>query len=158
MATPGRRPKPTHLKLIEGNPGKRPLAKNEPQPAPIAPDPPGWLSEYAQEEWAYVVPRLEELGLIGQIDRASLVVYVEAVSAHRSAVEMLDRMRQQVLIPGPARGEDGQRSFVKNPIMQVIRDQASIITRVAAEFGMTASARARMVLPDDPHTELDDLL
>jgi len=28
----GRKPKPTALKIIEGNPGKRPLNKNEPKP------------------------------------------------------------------------------------------------------------------------------
>ena len=28
----GRRPKPTALKLIEGNPGKRPLPRDEPTP------------------------------------------------------------------------------------------------------------------------------
>lgn len=30
MATRGRKPKPTALKVLEGNPGKRPLNKNEP--------------------------------------------------------------------------------------------------------------------------------
>lgn len=158
MAQPGRRPKPTHLKIIEGNPGQRPLNRNEPMPVPVAPEMPDWLSPYAREEWVRIVPELETLGLIGRVDRAALVVYVEAVSAHRSGIERLGRMGQDVLIPGPAKGEDGQRSFVKNPVMQVIRDQAAIITRVCAEFGMTASARARMVLPDDPHSELADLL
>ncbi|HZK10243.1 MAG TPA: phage terminase small subunit P27 family, partial [Clostridia bacterium] len=37
MATRGRKPKPTALKVLEGNPGKRPLNKNEPQPERKAP-------------------------------------------------------------------------------------------------------------------------
>ena len=32
MATRGRKPKPTALKILEGNPGKRPLNENEPIP------------------------------------------------------------------------------------------------------------------------------
>lgn len=32
MATRGRKPKPTALKLLEGNPGKRPINANEPIP------------------------------------------------------------------------------------------------------------------------------
>ena len=32
MATRGRKPKPTALKVLEGNPGKRPLNENEPIP------------------------------------------------------------------------------------------------------------------------------
>ena len=30
MATRGRKPKPTALQVLEGNPGKRPLNENEP--------------------------------------------------------------------------------------------------------------------------------
>lgn len=37
MATRGRKPKPTELKLLEGNPAKRPLNKNEPNPEKKAP-------------------------------------------------------------------------------------------------------------------------
>ena len=32
MATRGRKPKPTALKILEGNPGKRPINENEPIP------------------------------------------------------------------------------------------------------------------------------
>ncbi|MEQ8198694.1 MAG: phage terminase small subunit P27 family, partial [Clostridiaceae bacterium] len=32
MAQRGRKPKPTAIKVLEGNPGKRPLNKNEPKP------------------------------------------------------------------------------------------------------------------------------
>jgi len=34
----GRRPKPTRLKMLTGNPGKRPLNGNEPRPAAAVPD------------------------------------------------------------------------------------------------------------------------
>ena len=40
MATRGRKPKPTALKLLEGNPGNRPLNIAEPRPTgvPNCPD------------------------------------------------------------------------------------------------------------------------
>ena len=50
MATRGRKPKPTHLKVLAGNPGKRPLPKNEPKPKPIAPRCPQWLDPIARKE------------------------------------------------------------------------------------------------------------
>lgn len=153
MATPGRRPKPTHLKIIEGNPGGRPLNRNEPTPEPVAPDMPDWLSPYAQEEWKRVVPELVKLNLIGRVDRSALIVYVEAHSAHRSAIEQLGRMNNTTLLPGRR-----DREVVKNPTLQVVRDQANLVAKMCAEFGMTASSRARMVLPDDPHADLRDLL
>lgn len=37
MAGRGRPPKPTAIKELEGNPGKRPLNKNEPKPKQTAP-------------------------------------------------------------------------------------------------------------------------
>ena len=44
MATRGRKPKPTAIKELEGNPGKRPLNANEPKPERKAPRCPGWLA------------------------------------------------------------------------------------------------------------------
>jgi hypothetical protein len=44
----GRRPKPTRLKVLTGNPGKRPLNMDEPQPEPAIPDcPPRNTTLYA---------------------------------------------------------------------------------------------------------------
>ena len=46
----GRKPKPTRLKIIQGNPGKRPLNKNEPQPERRLMRAPSHLSEEAKKE------------------------------------------------------------------------------------------------------------
>ena len=50
MATRGRKPKPTALKVLEGNPGKRPLNENEPKPENKAPRCPSWLEQEAKNE------------------------------------------------------------------------------------------------------------
>jgi len=47
----GRRPKPTRLKMLTGNPGKRPLNPNEPRPEATIPDAPAELSAGARAEW-----------------------------------------------------------------------------------------------------------
>lgn len=39
----GRRPKPTHLKVVTGNPGKRKFNDKEPQPAREIPSPPSHI-------------------------------------------------------------------------------------------------------------------
>ena len=46
----GRKPKPTAMKELEGNPGKRKLNKKEPIPGKGMPDCPKWLLPDAQEE------------------------------------------------------------------------------------------------------------
>ena len=59
----GRRPKPTHLKVISGNPGKRPLNLHEPKPAPAMPTCPAHLNPSAKEEWKRLARQLYHLGL-----------------------------------------------------------------------------------------------
>lgn len=44
----GRRPKPTHLKVVTGNPGKRKLNDKEPTPAREIPSPPEHLSDWGK--------------------------------------------------------------------------------------------------------------
>ena len=59
----GRKPKPTAVKKLEGNPGKRKLNTKEPVPAKGMPDCPEWLLPEAKKEWE----RLADLmtGVVG---------------------------------------------------------------------------------------------
>ena len=47
----GRKSKPTALKKLEGNPGKRKLNTKEPVPGKGMPDCPKWLLPEAKKEW-----------------------------------------------------------------------------------------------------------
>ena len=47
MAQRGRKPKPTAVKVLEGNPGKRSLNTAEPKKAPRCPS---WLEDEAKKE------------------------------------------------------------------------------------------------------------
>ena len=49
MATRGRKPKPTALKVLEGNPGKRPLNDREPVPPKATLEMPGVASAGGQK-------------------------------------------------------------------------------------------------------------
>ena len=62
MAKPGPKPQPTNLKIIRGNPGKRDLNSNEPQPDMVMPDPPDTLSDEARAQWDVVAPQLHTMG------------------------------------------------------------------------------------------------
>ena len=62
----GRRPKPTKLKIVEGNLGKRPLPKDEPEFEPaVAPEPPDHLGAVAAKHWRTLAGELHLLGLGG---------------------------------------------------------------------------------------------
>ena len=54
LAQRGRKPKPTAVKQLEGNPGKRQLNANEPKPAARAPSCPKWRKrngDVLQNRW-----------------------------------------------------------------------------------------------------------
>lgn len=66
----GRRPKPTQLKILAGNPGGRPLNKNEPQPEKGLPQPPEWLKVFpiAIETWDSEGGILEDIRVMTKAD------------------------------------------------------------------------------------------
>ena len=67
----GRKPKPTRLKLITGNPGKRRLNEREPKPKAVVPRCPVELCDAAKKEWRRIGKQLAVLGLLTEIDRAA---------------------------------------------------------------------------------------
>lgn len=139
----GRNPRPTHLKILEGNAGKRPLRTDEPQPAPASLEPPAELAGEALAEWNRLAPELSRLGLLTVVDRPFLIVLCEAWATYRLAREILTR--DGVLV---AAGRDG--GLVKNPAAQVARDQADLMMRYGSRFGLSPSDRVRLaVAPDD---------
>ena len=71
MAQRGRKPKPTAIKELEGNPGGRPLNPNEPRPDKKAPRCPSWLEEEAKKEWKRMGRMLEQAGLLTEMDMAA---------------------------------------------------------------------------------------
>ena len=74
----GRKPKPSALKMFEGNPGKRPLKQTEPNPTVETKECPVHLNDEAQAEWNRITPDLHTLGLVARVDRAALAAYCQA--------------------------------------------------------------------------------
>jgi len=63
----GRHTKPTALKVLQGNPGKGPLPKNEPKPTGRAVKP-EWLAPDAAAVWDQYAPIVEKMGLLTDAD------------------------------------------------------------------------------------------
>ena len=71
----GRKPKPTAIKLLEGNPGKRTLNYAEPKPRVVLPRAPEHLSDEEKAKWKSTVKELYPLGLITAVDKDQLAMY-----------------------------------------------------------------------------------
>ena len=75
--TRGRKPKPTAVKLMDGNPGKRRINGAEPKPPRSLPDCPAHLSAEAKAEWHRLAKSLNGIGLLTQVDRATMAGYCQ---------------------------------------------------------------------------------
>ena len=140
---PGRKPKPTRLKVLEGNPGKQRLPKNEPAPESELPEPPAHLDEYAREEWNRLAPGLHVLGILYDVDRGPFAAYCKAYSLWRRAEESLAKKSERNPDLGMVQVTKSG-NIIQHTLLGVANKAAADMVRYAAEFGLTASARARL--------------
>ena len=132
----GRKPKPTQLKKLAGNPGKRPLNENEPEPKTRIPACPFHLSGDAKKEWERVAPLLENLRLLSDIDRAALALYCQAWSRWLEAEQALKTYGVMVKSPN---------GFpMQSPYLAVANKAMEQIRAMLTEFGMSPSSRSRV--------------
>ena len=89
MATRGRKPTPTAIKELEGNPGKRALNDKEPKPQKKAPACPKWLEDEAKKEWRRLAKQMEQLGILTQVDMAAFAGYCQAYARWKEAEEFI---------------------------------------------------------------------
>ena len=150
MSSSGRRPKPTRVKELQGNPGKRALNTREPRPETPVKRPRG-LKGLPDTFWREHASELERLGVLTGVDGAAFRLMAEA---YAFAIEAAFELR---LDGFTVEGRDGPK---KNPLAQVWRDNAVLFKAFATEFGMTPSARARLQLPEDAEqlTLADELM
>jgi P27 family predicted phage terminase small subunit len=156
-----RYPTPTHLRVLQGNPQRRPL-RPEPEPAalPEAPDPPPFIVGFAAEEWRRVVGELHVLGVLRGVDLMLLGAYCQNFSVWRQAIEALTAMAARDAFSGlliRTKAGDARR----NPLVKIANDSALTMLRFANEFGIGAAARSRIAAgwqPPEQPSKFRDLL
>jgi P27 family predicted phage terminase small subunit len=141
----GRKPVPTHIKAITGNPGKRPLNIDEPIPAPVIPDCPPELGAIAKAEWERLAADLVKLRLLTPLDRAALATYCAAYELWSEAITAIQTYGSMIKSP--------QGFPMQSPYLSIANRQAEIMLRVASEFGFTPASRSRIAAP--VHRERD---
>ena len=135
----GRKPLPTALKLLRGNPGKRPLNRGEAKPTPDTGNVSRWLDAMAKEEWRRVVAELRCAGLLTVVDRAALEAYCQTYARWRWAEDVL-RAKGHVYLTATG--------FLKDrPEVGIAERSLKLMKAFMVEFGMTPSSRSRISLP-----------
>ena len=132
----GRKPTPTALKVLRGNPGRRPLNAREPKPKTGLPPCPSSLKGSARLAWRQMAKMLRDAGIGTTLDRNAMILLVDAWETYVSATTTL---RQSGLLVKSPTGYPMQ-----NPLLAVSNRAHEQIVRLLAEFGMTPASRTRV--------------
>jgi len=136
----GRRPKPTHLKLIAGNPGKRPLNAAEPKPARVIPSPPEHLSPDARVAWGRFAAILDRSGVLTEADAAALEQVAETYAE-------IVALRQDIAANGRfqvVETKAGGEMERMRPAYSALMDADRRLKAWLVEFGQTPAARSKV--------------
>jgi P27 family predicted phage terminase small subunit len=146
----GRKPKPMRLRLLEGNPSKRPLNEHEPPIIPGRPEPPDYMTDEARDEWRRMCDRLEGMGILSLADWPLLVLWCDTWLRYIEAEHKLQRMGALITTPNG--------SIQNNPVYCQRNEFARQLTKMAAEFGLGAANRSRMKVSQPQGDQLDVFL
>ena len=135
------------LKLLQGNPGKRPLKKARAAPAASNVTCPEWLSPSAKAEWRRVAPELQRMGLLTSLDRAVLTGYCEHFARWVDSTRFLQENGTHYLTP---------RGQVREwPQVNMAKQASQSMRTFANELGLSPNSRARLNVGEPP-IENDD--
>lgn len=134
----GRRAKPTELKLIQGNPGKRAINLSEPKGEVLQhiPECPEWIPGEGQEAWKKLAPWLAKNKILTGTDLHNLEAFCAAYGRWREAEEIYAKDGPVVI--GATGGP------VKNPAATVINESLKQITSFGAALGLDPASRVRL--------------
>lgn len=140
--TRGRKPKPTELKVLEGNPGKRALNHDEPKPEGDIGDPPAWMSDDQKKIWTEAVKDAPP-GLLTCLDKSVFTVWVVAVDQHQKAAIKVSKFG--AVVKSPSTGAP-----IKSPFVTILNQQAAVIQKAVSEMGFSPTARTRVKVDKAP--------
>lgn len=143
----GRRPKPTVLKLIQGNPGKRPLNQAEPVPKRKKPPRPGHMSELAKKAWPKVSRILSGLSVLTVADGLALEGLCEAYAELQAARKALRDAGGEYY---KAMTEEGGVMWRAHPAVAARNDADRRLRAWLVEFGLTPAARSKVKMDGEP--------
>ena len=132
-----KRKKPTRLKIIAGNPGKRKLPK-EPAPKPSNLDqPPTWMrGRAARRKWRELAPMLQEWGIMAETDVDALALLCTQYQIYEEALKIV---QVEGFTTTSSKGTE-----TKHPAMRVLEGAQDRVLSMLREFGMTPASRSNV--------------
>ena len=139
----GPAPKPAALKVIQGNPGRRPINKDELAVPVHAPDCPDHLHDEARAEWDRMIPRLLRFRLVSELDTAALALYCQAFGRWQCAEKAIAKEAEEsggdgLIIKAPSGYP------IQNPYLSIANRAMEDCHKYIQAFGLSPSARTRV--------------
>jgi len=151
----GRKPTPTHLRLLDGNAGKRPLNRDEPQPVGDLLAPPAELTAEEREIWCYAIEHAPR-GLLRLLDLKLFLGWVLAAAEVDLAEKMLREHGREVKKGGDQRitiNPDGTQVKTVRSVTMVLSNWVKIrreafqrMMKATSELGFSPTSRSRITL------------
>ena len=146
----GRKPKPTYLKLLEGEPNKRRINKNEPKVEKKRPPCPRFLSRDAKKMWKYLAPQLECVGVLTRVDLAVFASFCQAYGRWKDAEEKLTANGHPLY-------KTPKGHITTSPYLWVANKAMDQMNKFGSELGLTPASRTRIRAEVDSGGELEEL-
>jgi P27 family predicted phage terminase small subunit len=147
MAKRGPKKLPTKILIDRGSRRVADRPKNEPKPTMGIPDPPDFIKPFpiAMEEWYRKVKLLQEQGTLAKIDDTMLGAYCLQYALMCDAAAKIHNAKDNgfnMLV------KTKNKNIVQSPILGIMNQATIKVERLAAEFGMSPSARSSINVPE----------
>ena len=136
---------PTAVRVLQGNPGKRPYPKDEPTYQVVLCEPPKGISPQAAFLWRQMMPLLTASRVMTEADVQAFGVLCETGARWHYAVEK--SWEGMIYFPAgyevDAQGKKVPKGAARvNPYVKIAEEAGREYRRLLAEFGLTPSSRA----------------
>ena len=151
--TVGRKPTPTALKLVKGNPGKRAINKKEPKPKREIPSCPAHLKDAAKVAWGRLSVMLDRIGVLTEADAYALE---RACACYAELLELQTLVDRDGLTYSTT-STAGETVIKGNPAVAMLADADRRFKGYLVEFGLTPAARSKVKVDgSEQKDELDE--
>lgn len=133
--------KPTAVKKLLGNPGKRKLNEKEPVVPKGVPEMPNFLNGEGRAEWTRIVPILCDMGVLTVADGKALAAYCSAYAQLAKAEAAIEKYG---LICATLDQETGVAELKVNPAVRIKSDALRHMKSFLIEFGLTPASRSKL--------------
>lgn len=153
--------KPTAVRRREGNPGKRRLPNDEPQPTAVdkLPEPPAHLDKRAAAVFRNLAKILKDSDLLTVADVYPLEIFCDKYSQWVQAIDA--RREKGVMIEVSREGPDGELHIMaryESPESKLVRNLAADCNRWFKVLGLGPAYRVGLRTTADGNEEIEDPL